>query len=179
MNDTLKGWKAVKSTINIVALEAVVTCRARQKMPCSKTATLSGSVDNPDWCYMSVGYSASEGVLRTSRNLILTTDFHEYNSRVWVTEGAKIAGNSHYSDTLEVILERQPPGVNSTYRDDLFSLTVCSFSGPSWPALALVSERTSSQKKSNTSTTRSAPTAPTHPHGSSYSTKIGSITRIP
>ncbi|KAL0632595.1 hypothetical protein Q9L58_008526 [Maublancomyces gigas] len=129
MNETLKGWSAVKSTINLVALDAAVTCRARQKIPCSKNATLSGNVDDPDWCYMSVGYSASSGVLRTSRNLILTTDFDGYSPRVWVTEGPKITANSHYSDSLEVVLESQPPRVNAIYRDDnIFNLTVCSFS---------------------------------------------------
>lgn len=123
MPETLKGWKAVKSTINLVALDAAVTCRARRKISCSKNATLSGNVDNPDWCYMSVGSSALSGVLRTSRNLILAASSDGYNPSVWVTEGPKIAANSHYSDSLEVILE------TPSYRtDNLFNLTVCSFS---------------------------------------------------
>lgn len=132
MNGTITGWKAVKSTINVVALKAVVTCRARERIPCSATSTLSGNYEDPDWCYMSVGYFASSSVLRTSRNLLLAADHRDYYPRVWVTEGPKIEANSHYSDSIEVIFETPPPSNEMEYYDDstpTFNLTVCSFSG--------------------------------------------------
>lgn len=129
MNDTITGWKAVKSTINLVALDAAVTCRAQDKIPCSTTSTLSDNYDDLGWCYMSVGYSASSSVLRTSQNLLLAADYNYYTTRVWVTEGPKFEANSHYSDSVEVVFE------NALHSDDAENyhitpnLTVCSFSG--------------------------------------------------
>lgn len=130
MNETRKDWRAVKSTINVVALNGLVTCRAREKIPCA-TTVVSGNHSDPDWCYKSVEYSPSSGVLRTSRNLLLAADFGEANSRVWVTEGPRIAANSHYSDSIEVIFEAGPPENDTAQFDNIvsFNLTVCSFSG--------------------------------------------------
>lgn len=133
MNTTSEGWRAVKSTINVNALDALVMCRARQRIPCSTTASpLSHNSSNSDWCYRSVGYSSTTpGVVRTSRNLLLAADFGAVgSSRVWITEGIKIAANNHYSDSLEVIFEPSPAANHTaTVSSPSSNLTVCTFSG--------------------------------------------------
>lgn len=137
MNTTGEGWRAVKSTRNIVALDALVVCRARQRIQCSTAAPLSSNSSSPDWCYMSVEYSpTTPGVVRSSRNLLLAADFGAVgSSRVWITEGIKIAANNHYSDSLEVIFEPSPPvpAANHTATESSpsasLNLTVCTFSG--------------------------------------------------
>lgn len=130
MNETKNGWRAVKSTINLVTLNSVVTCRARERIPCTPTSTLSGNYSDPDWCYTSVGDSFSSGTLRTSRNLLLAADYGTYNSRVWITEGPRIAANNHYSDSIEVIFEQGPlEDLVFENGETSFNLTVCTFSG--------------------------------------------------
>lgn len=129
MNETAIGWKGVKSTTNLVALNAIVTCRAREKIPCSKNASISSNLNDPEWCYMSVGYSSSSNVIQSSRNLLLATDFDKYWARVWVTEGPRIAANSHYSDSIEVILESASNAPGLASGPAAHKLIVCSFSG--------------------------------------------------
>lgn len=129
MDDIGNGWRGLKSTVNVNALNASVTCRNRDKIPCNATAVLSGNSSDPDWCYMSVNkiYSDPEA-LRRGQDLLLAADYGYLtdSSRVWITEGPRSVENQHYSESIEVVFEGRPAS-DSPYVD--FNLTVCSFSG--------------------------------------------------
>lgn len=129
MDDIGNGWRGLKSTVNVNALNASVTCRDRDKIPCNGTAVLSGNSSDLDWCYMSVNriYSDPE-TLRRGQDLLLAADYGYAidSSRVWITEGPRSVENQHYSESIEVVFEGQPPSDDSYVT---FNLTVCSFSG--------------------------------------------------
>lgn len=129
MNDIGKGWRGLKSIVNVNALNASVTCRDRDKIPCNATTVLSGNSSDPDWCYMSFNkiYSDPE-TLRRGQDLLLVADYGYDidSSRVWITEGPRSVENQHYSESIEVVFEGRPP---SDSPDVAFNLTVCSFSG--------------------------------------------------
>lgn len=124
-----KGWRGLKSTVNINALNASVTCRNRDKIPCNATAVLSGNSSDLDWCYMSVDriYSGPD-TLRRGQDLLLAADYENITdtSRVWITEGPRSAENQHYSESIEVVFEGMPSSGDPYI---VFDLTVCSFSG--------------------------------------------------
>lgn len=133
MEDDVKSWKSLKTTINVNGLSASVTCRDRAKIPCPFT---TNTVDFPnrtletpssvDWCYMSVHpVSSFPTVLRSGSNLVLAADYGSAESRVWVTEGPRIVANPYYSDTIEVVVEGKP--ISSRIYTP-FELSVCSFS---------------------------------------------------
>lgn len=125
MDQIGKGWRGLKSTVNINALNASVTSRNRDKIPCNATAVLS----DLDWCYMGVDRSYSgPDTLRRGQDLLLAADY-EYildNSRVWITEGPRSVENQHYSESIEVVFEGRP---SLETPEAVFDLTVCSFSG--------------------------------------------------
>lgn len=128
MTEIRKGWRSTKITMNVVALKALVTCRAREKIQCTPTAVLSGNDSDLDWCYMGVNENSTiSHTKRTSRNLLLAADYGESDLRVWITEGPHITANTHYSDSIEVIIEG--PISNLTTANAALNLTVCSFSG--------------------------------------------------
>ncbi|KAL0632694.1 hypothetical protein Q9L58_008415 [Maublancomyces gigas] len=121
----------VKSVTNMQAIDAFVTCRSREKIVCSKTAVLSGNHTELDWCYMSVNRDNSTlDVLRPSQNLLMASnsaDIRNIPPKIWITEGPRIENNSHYSESIEIVIERshvdpEHIGLGSP------SLTVCSFS---------------------------------------------------
>lgn len=119
----------VKSVMNMQAIDSFVTCRSREKMACSKTAVLSGNHSDLDWCYMSVNKDNSTlDVLRTSQDLLMASNSAEIRNTpptVWVTEGPRIENNSHYSESIEIVIER-------SQLEDMGNpgspLIVCSFS---------------------------------------------------
>lgn len=115
-----RGWQTLKTTIDVNALVARMTCRDRTKIPCDNgTATA-------EWCYISVHeFTASPKSLRSSSNLILAADYGDAESQVWITDGPRIAANPYYSDTLEIVFEGRH-NVNGPYPP--FDLSVCSFS---------------------------------------------------
>lgn len=122
-----KGWTGLKSVDTSHGFDARVTCRAREKTACTKGSVLSGNTSNPDWCYRSVNKNNTSGTLRTSRNLLMAYDFEDGSNgpRVWLTEGPHIKGNSHYSDSIEVVFEDPIITELAPY---VHNLTVCSFS---------------------------------------------------
>lgn len=128
-----KGWTGLKSLDTTHGFDAWVTCRAREKTACSEGAVLSGDTSDPDWCYLSVNKNNTSGTLRTSRKLLMAYDFMDGfdDPRVWLTEGPRIEGNSHYSDSIEVIFEK--PLERASY---MHNLTVCSFSASLVAAMA-------------------------------------------
>lgn len=120
MTKISKGWRSTKTTVNVIALKALVTCRAREKIQCTP-----GNGSDLDWCYMGVDeHSAISHTKRTSRDLLLAADYGGLDLRVWITEGPHITANTHYSDSIEVIIEGPIAELESA-----FDLTVCSFSG--------------------------------------------------
>lgn len=137
-----EGWREVRVTRTTHGLDAWVTCRAREKISCGKLsgnqsdAMVFSNHSEPAWCYMSVNKDNTTGNLRTSRNLLMTSIDEP---RVWLTEGPRIEGNSHYSDSIEVILEKLPTPtdprsiLNERF---MYNLTVCSFSGALVAAIA-------------------------------------------
>lgn len=129
MDQIGKGWRGLKSTVNINALNASVTCRNRKKIPCNTIAVPSGNSSDPDWCYMSVDRSyAAPNTLRRGQDLLLAADYDYIldSSRVWITEGPRSVENQKYSESIEVVFEGRPSSENPFV---LFDLTVCSFSG--------------------------------------------------
>lgn len=128
------GWTGLRSLDTSHGFVAWVTCRAREKTVCSKNSVLSGNTSNPDWCYLSVNKDNTSGTLRTSRNLLMAHDFVDGSAepRVWLTEGPRIEGNSHYSDSIEVVFEK--PLERAPY---MHNLTVCSYSASLVAAIAI------------------------------------------
>lgn len=129
MRSIAMGWRQLKTSMNVNALNASITCRNRDKIPCNTTASaLSRNSSGLDWCYMSVNEKFdAPGVLRSSQNLLLAADYaDDADSRVWITEGPRIAANQHYSNSIEVVFEGRPLSDNPQIP---FNLTVCSFSG--------------------------------------------------
>lgn len=115
-----RGWQSLKTTIDVNALVAKATCRDRTKIPCGD-GTAAG-----EWCFESVHeLIASPTSLRSSDGLVLAADYGDAESRVWICEGARIAANPHYSDTLEIVFEGRHT-LNGPYTP--FDLSVCSFS---------------------------------------------------
>lgn len=130
MREIAMGWRQLKTSINVNALNASITCRNRDKIPCNTTANalLSRNSSGLDWCYMSVSEKFdAPGVLRSSQNLLLAAEYaDDADSRVWITEGPRIAVNQHYSDSIEVVFEGMPLSDDPQVP---FNLTVGSFSG--------------------------------------------------
>lgn len=122
-----KGWTGLKSVDTSHGFDARVTCRAREKTACTEGSVLSGNTSNPDWCYLSVNKNNTSGTLRTSRNLLMAHDFEDDTDgpRLWLTEGPRIKGNSHYSDSIEVVFEDP---ITTELAPYVHNLTVCSFS---------------------------------------------------
>lgn len=120
VNGAARGWKTLKTTIDVNALVAKVTCRDRVKIHCDNE-TAAG-----EWCYISVNERTSRPTsLRTSANLVLAADYGDAESRVWITEGPRITPNPYYADTLEIVFEGRHTA-NGPY--PVFDLSVCSFS---------------------------------------------------
>lgn len=102
------------------ALVAKTTCRDRAKIPCDDGTGAAG------WCYISVHeLTASPTSLRSPTNRILAADYGDAESRVWITEGPRIAENPNYLDTVEIVFE-SGHNVNGPYPP--FDLSVCCFS---------------------------------------------------
>lgn len=126
------GWRSTRATMNLVALKAVTTCRAREKIPCPPASIIPSNISDPNWCYMSVNnHSATSGVIRRGQNLLLAAEYGLYDLRVWITEGPHSTRNTHYSDSIEVIFEVRSISdeVYLTEPSGDFDLIVCSFSG--------------------------------------------------
>lgn len=128
-----KGWTGLKSTDTTHGFDARVTCRAREKIACSNSTVPSDNFSYPDWCYLSVNENDTTGTLRESWNLLMAYDFTDNwgEPRVWFTEGPRIEGNSHYSDTIEVVFEKPPE-----HALFMHNLTICSFSATLVAAMA-------------------------------------------
>lgn len=117
----------VKLVDEAQVVNGLITCRARSKIPCTTDSEITEVSPYPDWCYRGVHSNfTSVGDMRMGRNLLMSQDFMDGQvyPRVWLTEGARIEQNQHYSESIDVLFEKHP--------DDQLSgmpnLTVCSFS---------------------------------------------------
>ncbi|KAL0635159.1 hypothetical protein Q9L58_005884 [Maublancomyces gigas] len=127
-----RNWTNIKFVSITNGFDASVTCRTRQKIPCiagrtpTKNATLDGNSSYPNWCYKSVDANNSISSLQMGRNLLMAKDFMsgDGSPRVWLTEGPRIEENQHYSDSIQVLFEKNPDDEVS----HIPKLTVCSFS---------------------------------------------------
>lgn len=124
MQEIGKGWRQLRTTINVNALNATITCRDRDKIPCDGASVEGGSAG--EWCYRSVNrLVTAPTVLQSSRDLVLSANYADTDSRVWVTDGPRITENGHYTDSLEVVMEGKPVEDHPVVS---FNLTVCSSS---------------------------------------------------
>lgn len=121
-----RDWMDVKSVDTTYGFDASVTCRAREKIPCTVDSTIVENSLYPNWCYRSVHKDNRTGEVRMGQNLLMAQDFVDghHNPRVWLTEGHRVDENKHYSDTIEVLFEKRPDDELSF----IYNLTVCSFS---------------------------------------------------
>lgn len=138
-----RNWTNVKSSTITDGFDPSVTCRTRQKIPCTvgqipiKTSTLDGNSSYPNWCYMSVDANNSIGTMQMGRNLLMAKDFvaDDVSPRLWLTAGPRIEENHHYSDSIQVLFEKNPEDEIS----QIPNLTVCSFSASLVAAVSTLS----------------------------------------
>lgn len=125
-------WTSVKYVTITNGVDASITCRTGQKIPCmadqipTNDWSLGGNSSYPNWCYRTVNANNSIGTMQQGQNLLMARDFEDDSDapRVWLTEGPRIEENKHYSDSIEVWFEKHPFDEIS----GLSNLTVCSFS---------------------------------------------------
>lgn len=101
-----KSFRRRKYVMEVQALDASAICRGRKKFPCNDTLVVLGS--SFPWCYRSVEQDIPQGVVRSSRELLLLLNYERHHPRVWITEGSRAQNNEHFSSSIEVILEKGP-----------------------------------------------------------------------